>query len=443
MAEPGSSKPVQVVGAGLVGSLLAIHLARRGHRVELHERRPDMRVRQVDGGRSINLAISTRGIHALEQVGLAGEALAQAVPMRGRAIHLDSGQVAFQPYGRDESECIHSISRAGLNRLLMTRAEETGRVAIRFERKIEGLAEFGADDVVIGTDGSASAIREAILRGAGQRAASDELDYGYKEILIPPGPGGSFLMERNALHIWPRGSYMLIALPNFDGSFTCTLFLPFRGERSFETLRTPEDVRAFFGRSFADVVPLIPDLVGDFFGHPTGRMVTVRCPVWSRGRALVLGDAAHAIVPFFGQGMNCGFEDITVLEEHLDRSAGDWERAFREFGEARRPDADAIADLALENFVEMRDRVADARFQLERKVEKLLEKEMPREYLSRYALVTFSRLPYRVAQQAGVIENRLLAELCAGLDVPERVDLGRARALVRERLSPLLSRWIS
>lgn len=438
---------VAVVGAGLVGSLLSVFLARRGVAVDVYERRPDMRRQNVDRGRSINLAVSTRGLHALRQVGFEEEILRQAVPMRGRMIHASAGEVSLQRYGRDDSECIHSISRADLNKTLMTRAEGTGRVRLHFERKCDSLDDSHIQGrVVIGTDGSASAIRHDLMRARGFECAETALDYGYKELVIPPGPGGAFRLEKNALHIWPRGTYMLIALPNFDGSFTCTLFLPFEGPASFARLKTPAEVAAFFETQFADALPLIPDLTEAFFANPTGHMVTVKCQPWNAGgRALLVGDAAHAIVPFFGQGMNCGFEDCVVLDECLGRLGLDWPRVFDEFFRLRKTHTDAIADMAVENFVEMRDKVADHRFLLEKAVEKVLQERFPSEYISRYQLVTFSRVPYRVALEAGLIESAILAELCGGMTRPEQareVDVGKAEALIRSRLTPYLAPYL-
>jgi kynurenine 3-monooxygenase len=426
-----------IIGAGPVGSLLALTLARRGLSIEVYERRPDMREVGFAGGRSINLAVSTRGLHALHEVGLDAEVLQTAVPMQGRMMHALDGARNFLRYGRDDSEYIHSMSRGGLNALLMTKAEETGRVRIHFEKRLVGY-EFGErtavfEDgarvhmpVVIGTDGSASALRAAM---PGAQIAQEFLSSGYKELTMPALPGGAFAMEKNALHIWPRGKFMLIALPNLDGSFTCTLFLPFEGSPSFAALTDEKAAEAFFEQYFPDA--LIPGLAPQFMSAPLGRMVTVKAWPWSRGEALLLGDAAHAIVPFFGQGMNAGFEDVTLLSTML---GGSWADVFTRFAAARKPDTDAIADLAVENFVEMRDRVADPAFLFQRKVEDELQRRMPGRYLSRYQLVTFTRLPYRVALEAGRIQAGLLRESIHG----EQVDYPLAQRLAEERLVPLL-----
>jgi kynurenine 3-monooxygenase len=439
--------PLTVIGAGPVGSLLALFLARRGHEVRVFERRPDMRRSGVEAGRSINLAVSTRGLYALHQVGLDDQVLRQAIPMRGRMVHAPGGEQRFLRYGRDDSEFINSMSRGELNELLMTEAERTGRVQIEFEQRLVGY-EAGrvrlrdgrcgeerevAAKVVFGSDGSASALRSALGVGVDESF----LDFGYKELTIPKAPGGGFSLEKNALHIWPRKNFMLIALPNLDGSFTCTLFLPFEGEASFAAIEAPGEAERFFAETFPDALALIPRLGEALREAPLGRMVTVRCSAWSRGTAVLIGDAAHAIVPFFGQGMNAGFEDCTILMEILDR-VSDWERAFTELSQTRKPDADAIADLAVENFVEMRDKVADPEFVLWKEVEAELSRRFPGEYLSRYQLVTFTRVPYRAAQEAGRLQSSLLRDLTRTARSASQVDYSRAHALIRDRLVPLL-----
>ena len=433
---------VVIVGAGPVGSLLALTLARRGHGVDVYERRPDMRQVDIAAGRSINLAVSTRGLHALHHVGLDADVLDQAVAMPGRMTHALDGKLALLPYG-SEREHINSMSRSGLNKLLMTRAEETGRVRLHFNQR---LADYDFDlrvarfepfgylraPVIVGSDGSASALRACM----GGEVSQEVLSSGYKELTLPPKAGG-FAMHRNALHIWPRGNFMLIALPNRDGSFTCTLFLPFEGPASFAAIEAPADAERFFAETFPDALALIPRLGEALAEAPLGRMVTVKCARWSRGQAVLIGDAAHAIVPFFGQGMNAGFEDCTVLMEILDHEA-DWTRAFAELSDSRRPDADAIADLAVENFVEMRDKVADPEFVLWKEVEAELSRRFPGEYLSRYQLVTFTRVPYRVAQEAGRLQTTLLRDLTQTARTARDVDYSRAHSLIQQRLLPML-----
>ena len=442
-----------LAGAGLVGSLLALFLARRGKTVEVFERRPDMRREAISAGRSINLAISVRGLHALEQVGLGKDALAHAIAMPGRMIHARDGGLAFQAYGKDDSQCIHSISRGFLNQMLMDAAEATGRVRLSFRRRVTSLdpearvltaeadggpAERIEGAIVFGTDGAGSAVRKAVVEARGGTSTEELLAHGYKELTLPASAEGRWRLERNALHIWPRGDFMLIALPNEDGSFTCTLFLAFRGSPSFETLEAPGAVRGFFREHFGDVEPMLPDLEAQFASNPTGSMVTVKCSAWHVGdRAVLLGDAAHAIVPFFGQGMNCGFEDCVVLDG-LEAPGVRREEVFARFEQLRKPNADAIADMAVENFVEMRASTADPRFLLEKAIEKRLLAELPGEFVSRYALVTFSRAPYRVAYDAGRIASGIVSELAEGVRSAAEVDLGRARALVAARLTPFL-----
>jgi kynurenine 3-monooxygenase len=445
---------MRLVGGGLVGSLLASFLARRGHEVEVYERRPDLRRSEKREGRSINLAVSLRGLFALRELGLEDEVLRHAIPMRGRMIHPLRGEVAFQRYGKDDSESIHSISRETLNQILMTRAEETRRVRFHFNRRVteyrpeRGIltvldSETGESSevvapVVIGTDGSASAIRRAFESRPEFEHREEVLAHGYKELTIPAGPGGSFLLEKHALHIWPRGNFMVIALPNFDGSFTVTLFLPLEGAVSFAALGTPAAVEGFFREFFPDVLAQVPHLVSDFFAHPTGKMGTVKCFPWNLdGRAMLLGDAAHAMVPFFGQGMNCGFEDCSVFDREPD---GDWAEVFERVARARKPQTDAISDMAIENFVEMSAKTADPRFLLEKEVERILMAEFPGEYLSRYALVTFSRIPYRTAYDLGKIQADILAELCVGLERAADVDREMAAKRIRAKLTPFMRR---
>jgi kynurenine 3-monooxygenase len=449
-----SSEEYTLVGSGLVGSLLALFLARRGAEVRVLERRPDLRKERIRAGRSINLAISVRGLHALAQVGLEGQALEHAIPMRGRAIHSAEGALLFQPYGKDDSQCIHSISRGWLNGLLMSAAEATGRVHIEFHHRVRAVevasgAVTAVDErsgqeavfhsaAVVGTDGAGSVVREAVVAAEAGTSREERLAHGYKELTLPAGAEGSFQLEKHALHIWPRRDFMLIALPNLDGSFTCTLFLRFEGEPSFQTLGTPEAVRRFFTAHFPDARALLRDLESQFFENPTGSMVTVKCWPWTaEGRTLLLGDAAHAIVPFFGQGMNCGFEDCVVLDEVLGRT-DTLASAFSEVARLRNPNADAIADMAVENFIEMRDSVADARFLLEKAIERRLLNALPGEFLSRYALVTFSRAPYRLAYEVGQVASGIVSELAKGVTSAEAVDLEQARRLVRARLAPLL-----
>jgi kynurenine 3-monooxygenase len=444
---------ITLIGAGLTGPLLAILLTQRGFAVEIYERRPDMRRVRLSAGRSINLALSTRGIHALQQAGLWERMRNIISPVKGRMMHSVAGELTFQPYGKNEAEVINSISRAELNIALINAAEEHGATihfnqrcigydlktgAIRVRDEETGEEKTLESGVVIGCDGSASSIRAEMLKLNRFNFSQQYLDYGYKELTIPAGPRGEPLLEAHALHIWPRGSHMLIALPNIDGTLACILFLPFEGTDSFAALTTPAQVDQFFESRFPDAVPLMPQLADNYFANPTGAMVTIKCSPWHlAGRALLLGDAVHAIVPFFGQGINCGFEDCAFLVELLDRNGADWPRVFAEFEKERKVNTDAIADMAIENFTEMRDRVADSRFLLRKKVELALEARYPQLFVPKYAMVTFHRIPYSVALARGTIQDRMLAELCEPINRVEDLDWDSADRLIHRDLTPL------
>ncbi|MFZ1731262.1 MAG: NAD(P)/FAD-dependent oxidoreductase [Bacteroidota bacterium] len=444
---------VLLVGAGLAGSLLSVYLARRGFAVDVYERRPDMRRMHMSAGRSINLALSTRGTHALQEVGMLEDIMKIAIPMRGRMIHGADGTITYQPYGKDDSEVIYSVSRGELNSRLMDLAEEYPHVRIHFRQRCDGMdfanrsvqftdEESGrsyvrSEDTVIATDGAGSPIRQSMEKNDRFNYSQEFLEHGYKELSIPPSDDGGFLIEKHALHIWPRHSFMLIALPNIDGSFTCTLFLQQKGSPGFDSLDTPEAVREFFAKEFPDALALMPTLVEDFFANPTGILGTVRCYPWHLGdTAALLGDACHAIVPFFGQGMNCAFEDCTVLNECIDEFGPDWNRIFHAWQERRKINADAIADLALENFIEMRDRVADPNFLLMKKVGLALEERFPDHFIPKYSMVTFHRIPYAIARDRGQIQQNILEELTREADTLDEVDFDRAARLITERLRP-------
>ncbi|HEX9656302.1 MAG TPA: NAD(P)/FAD-dependent oxidoreductase [Bacteroidota bacterium] len=451
------SKRVTLIGAGLAGSLLSVYLAKRGFAVDILERRPDMRKVEISAGRSINLALSTRGIHALHEVGLYDDIMKIAIPMKGRMMHAVSGELTFQRYGRDDSEVIYATSRAYLNIALMNAAERCKVVTLSYEQRCTGMnLETGVlsfvdeqsgrvyerpSAVVIGTDGSASAIRSEMQKSGRFNFSQSYLNYGYKELVIPEGPKGEHRMEKHALHIWPRGTFMLIALPNIDGSFTVTFFYPFEGVESFQTLTTREHVQAFFQKQFPDATSMMPTLVDDFFGNPTGSMVTVKCEPWNASdRALLLGDAAHAIVPFFGQGMNCAFEDCTVLNECLSRYKGTsvpWHQLFREFEDLRKNNCDAIADLAVENFVEMRDLVGNPDFLLKKKAELALQELFPEHFIPKYSMVTFHRIPYSVALSRGITQASILDDLCADIKDVSGIDWTKAERLITNRLTPI------
>ena len=404
--------------------MLAAYLGRRGYDVDLYERRADPREGNIVGGRSINLAISTRGIHALEQIGIADEALRHAIPMRGRMIHDKSGDLHFSPYDVDPKKCINSIGRAALNTTVIEAAQRYPNVRVHFNHRctvvdldtptVQLETEDGRlsarGDAVIGVDGAFSAVRQSMqLKIDNFQYDESYLAHGYKELTIPPGPHDSWRMEKNALHIWPRKSFMMIALPNPDGSFTCTLFWEFEGPRSFATTKTDDAVRRFFDEEFPDAVPLMPMLVEDFRQNPTGSLVTIRCAPWSyQDKVALVGDAAHAVVPFYGQGMNAAFEDCVVLNECLQKFPDNRERAFREYFSRRKANTDALADLAIGNFIEMRDKTASKTFRAKKKLDHLLERLLPGIYLPLYTMVTFTQIPYAEAARRARLQDRIV-----------------------------------
>jgi len=442
-------KEVTIIGAGLVGSLLSIYLSKRGYKVSIYERRGDMRKEEVEAGRSINLALSDRGIKALKEVGIADDVLKIAIPMRGRHIHNLEGSHAFQPYGK-EGQYINSVSRRELNCKLMDLAQQQG-VQIYFDHKLatvdwkENTLTFEHNsklqtlnfELLFGSDGAYSAARLAhMLQHQKFEYHQYYIDCGYKELSIPAGPNGSFLLEKNALHIWPRKSYMLIALPNLDGTFTGTLFFPFEGELSFEKLTTEEAVTNFFNETFPDVVPLIPDLVPQFFNHPTSSLVTVKCFPWIREDKFgLIGDAAHAIVPFFGQGMNAGFEDCSVLNELIEKHDEDWSGILKEFQTLRKPDADAIADLAVNNFTEMRAKTANPKFLLQKKIEAKLHEHYPDKWIPAYSQVTFSpHIRYSEALKNSQRQEAIMQEIMNDPEIEVKWNSGEVEQNIISKL---------
>ncbi|HEV2805504.1 MAG TPA: NAD(P)/FAD-dependent oxidoreductase [Chthoniobacterales bacterium] len=413
-----------LIGSGLAGGVLAAFLGRRGHEVELYERRADPREGNLVGGRSINLALSTRGIHALEQLGIAEEVLRHAIPMPGRMIHDKSGSLHFSPYDSDPRNHINSIGRAALNTTVIEAALRYPNVRVFFNHRCTGVDLDSATaqlvdssqpiavrgDSIIGVDGAFSAVRESMRRQLPNFKYDESyLAHGYKELTIPPAADGSWRMEKNALHIWPRKSFMMIALPNPDGSFTCTLFWEFKGPRSFESTTTDDEIRRFFDEEFPDAVPLMPTLLEDFRENPTGSLVTIRCAPWVyRDKAALVGDAAHAVVPFYGQGMNAAFEDCVVLDECLAALPANRERAFADYFQRRKENADALAGLAVANFIEMRDKTASKTFRAKKKLDHWLEAVLPGLYLPLYTMVTFTRLPYATAARRARIQDALV-----------------------------------
>jgi len=434
------SRQVTILGAGLVGSLLAIILRKRGYEVTIYERRPDMRSAAISAGKSINLAMSARGWKALELAGLKEEMEPIAIPMYGRYLHQPDGNTAFQPYGKN-NEAIYSVSRGELNKKLMTLAEKQG-ANIHFEHRCTQVEvasnklHFQHDnqekivqaDLLFGADGAFSALRESYTHMPRVNCDQVYLEYGYKELCILAGKNSEWVMEKNALHIWPRGKYMMIALPNTDGTFTCTLFMPFEGEMSFEKLKTEQDVTALFDKQFADAKALMPGLLEDFFTNPTSALITTHIFPWHyKDKSALIGDAAHAIVPFYGQGMNAGFEDCTILAGLLDSSLSEpalsdsrsgegrgevnWAQLLNEYEARRKPNGDAVAQLALLNFTEMRDKVADPMFLERKKIEKELGKRYPEQFVSVYEMVSFSHTPYNTAIQCIQAQDRLLQRI--------------------------------
>lgn len=418
------SPKVLIVGGGLAGALLATYLGREDYDVEVYELREDLRRADAAGGRSINLALSHRGIEALRGVGLADEILKLAVPMRGRMIHAPDGRLSFQAYGKDAHHVNHSLSRSGLNAALLASAAQSSRVELYFRHKCVNAdlhkpsADFVdlatnehktvAGDLLFSADGAFSAVRAPMQRQPRFDYSQFYLEYGYKELTIPSSSTSGFQLEKNALHIWPRRSFMMIALPNIDGSFTCTLFWPYEGPVSFASVRTADEVDAVFRQHFADALPLMSSLHADYAENPVGSLATVRCGPWYfENKVMLLGDAAHAIVPFYGQGMNAAFEDVLVLCESLKRRRPDWGRAFAEVFEARKRHTDTLADLAIGNFVEMRDKTGSRLFRWKKKGETTLAKLFSAWYIPLYTMVSFTRIPYAEAVARARTQNRV------------------------------------
>lgn len=420
-----TDKSITIIGAGLVGSLLSIYLARRGYAVTMYERRPDMRKENISAGKSINLALSDRGWRGLQGVGIEDAIRKVAIPMSGRMMHSVKGELTYQQYG-EEGQFIFATSRGILNCVMMDEAEKKG-VKIVFNHRCtridmenstayfdgpSGPAEVKSR-LIFSADGAFSAGRMALQLGTDRFDYSQSyLKHAYKELLIPAGKDGSFLMEKNALHIWPRGGFMLIALPNLDGSFTCTLFYPYEGENSFAKIKTEDDCNQFFKTNFPDALALMPDLSKQFFHNPTSSLVTVKCFPWTyKDKLCLIGDAAHAIVPFYGQGMNCGFEDCTVLESLLEKYNEDWSKVLPAYQQARKPNSDAIADLAIMNFVEMRDLVGTPEFLLRKKIEAHMHEKYPEKWLPLYSQVTFSAIPYSEALANGLRQDQIMRKV--------------------------------
>ena len=422
---PQNQKNIAIVGSGLVGSLLAIYLKRFGHQVTVFDRRPDIRTIEFSG-RSINLAMSDRGWKALHKVGIEEEVKELAIPLYKRALHVKGKPMYFQQYGK-EGQAIWSISRGLLNRKMIDLAEKAG-VHFRFEEKVwdvdlpeaklfTGETEKGEwkeyeFDLIFGCDGAFSRIRHKMQRRSRFDYSQDFIDVGYKELTIPANEDGSHKLDKNSFHIWPRGRFMFIAMPNIDGTFTCTLFLPFEGEISFEKIKTRKDARRFFNEYFPSVSKEIENLSNDFFKNPTSALVTMKCYPWTYwNKVALVGDAAHAVVPFYGQGMNAGFEDIYVLGEIIEKYGDDWEGIFKEYQEERKPNADAIAELSYRNFMEMSSKTADPLFILQKKIEKRFAEKYPDKWIPAYWRVTFSDRPYSEALAVGDAQEAIMQEI--------------------------------
>lgn len=446
---------INIIGAGQCGTLLAILLAKQGFKVDVFEKNQDPRIEDADAGRSINLALAARGINALVRAGIYNQVSQMLVPMRGRTVHQANGEIDFLPYGQTEQEQIYSVTRSDLNEVLLRVADANPNLRLHFRQQAIGydaldrsvhMRDLGNNslyeveaDPLFAADGAGSIIRRSFDGTDTFGGVESLLRHGYKELSIAPGPDGIHQLDANSLHIWPRGGFMLIALPNPGGDFTLTLFLPTKGEISFAALDTEHAVTAFFETHFADVAPLIANLADEVINRPLGLLGTVRCRHWAdQGKVLLIGDAAHAVVPFHGQGMNLAFEDCVVFDHIMRTEGGDWPYIFRRFEEQQLGNANAIADMALENYIEMRDTVRDPKFTLRKELAFELERRMPEYLVPRYSMVMFhADIPYSVAQERGAVQKQLLDEFTSESDDMDEVDIDAAMQAVRDRLSPI------
>ena len=430
-------KNITIAGAGLVGSLCALYMRKRGFNVSIYERRDDLRLTEITAGKSINLALSVRGWTALKKVGAAENVEKIAIPMYKRVMHDTEGNLYDQAYG-NPGQAIYSVSRANLNLILMEMAEKNGAKIhcnqkcldvdflsgdTTFEHTKTGEKTTVNSDLLIGADGAFSAVRSKMTRRNRQQYSQHFIEHGYKELLIPANEDGTHKLEKNALHIWPRGNFMLIALPNLDGSYTCTLFAPYEGEESFEELNNNEDVKKYFKKIFPDFVPLIPDLCEQFFSNPTSSMAIMRTYPWHvDDKSILIGDAAHATVPFYGQGMNAGFEDCRILDELLDKHKNNFKTCFKEYSQVRKPNGDGVQDLSMHNFIVMRDKTADTKFLLQKKIEQKFAQQYPEKWVPLYSMVSFSNIPYSEAWQVGMKQEKMMQSIMNISNINETWD---------------------
>ena len=445
-----TKKKAVIVGAGLVGTLWAIFLAKRGYEIDVFERRGDMRKAGYVGGRSINLAMSERGWKAVTKAGILEKIRRVAIPMSGRIMHSADGILTQQAYGKSD-EAIYSVSRGGLNLELLNIASTMPNIRfhflhrclgldtssnIQFEDEQTGEQITAACPLIFGTDGAYSVVRSSLQKLPRFNFSQSYLEHGYKELSIPADANGCHVLDKNALHIWARKSFLMIALPNSDGSFTCTLFHTFSGEEGFDALQDEKQIMNFFNRYFADIVPIMPNLLTEFQQNPTSTLVTMRCSPWQhQHKVLLIGDASHAIVPFYGQGMNAGFEDCTILDALIDKHQEDWAAILEEFNDTRIPDADAIAELALRNFIEMRDLVGDPMFLLRKKIAARLHEKFPNDFLPVYSMISFSNTPYRIALREDDAQNQLFEQILALPNIAERWDGEEVEQIFHDWLS--------
>lgn len=447
-----------IIGGGLVGSLFSLILKRKGHDVDVYERRPDMRKEILDGGRSINLVITEKGLNALNLLDLRDKIIRKTVPVYGRMMHDQKGNLTYQAYGVSGKECNYSISRAELNKIMIGYAEAEG-VQFHFNQRLfeldhqnnifkfqnEKTGEIASIESThtFGADGAPSACRSLMAKAQLTKEIITPLGHDYKELMISQAQAEEFNMKISALHIWPRGHHMLMALPNLNGSFTVTLYLPEHGEISFENLNDEKNIKAYFETFYPDALPLLPTLVKDFLKNPVGKLATVQCYPWHyQDKIALIGDAAHGIVPFFGQGMNAGFDDCVLLDKLMNAYKDNWATIFAKYSEIQKPNGDAIADMAVANLKEMSEKVGDPKFLLQRQVEKIIANKYPQYYLPRYSMITHTTIPYAICQKVGFIQDEILDEVCQNLKTAEEVNLEKAQELIQTKLKPFCDSFL-